>query len=197
MIQEHLVAKLIQQSQQTADELVSLYDKAPLEEPKASSSSKQAADPLTDAFDAFYEGVAQIDDWFRDYPDDAAQDLQIPLPDEEDFEEGITLLPSQQGQRAENAFAEVLARFSGEEGLGRYLDLNALYERYLNLKGIKRPERGYLEWLETFDDTENIPKASKNNDYQQYIFDFFRECTMMLTLLKISGSARQLSYFLY
>ena len=91
VIQEHLVAKLIQQSQQTADELVSLYDEAP-QEPEASSSSKQAADPLTDAFNAFYEGVAQIDDWFRDYPDDAAQDLQISLPDAEDFEEGTMLI---------------------------------------------------------------------------------------------------------
>lgn len=64
---------------------------------------------------------------------------------------------------------EVLAKFSGEEGLGRYLDLNSLYERYLNLKNVERPERGYLDWLESFDETERIPKSSKNNDYLQYV----------------------------
>ena len=63
----------------------------------------------------------------------------------------------------------MVAQFSGEEALGRYFDLNALYERYLNLKHIPRPERGYLGWLETFDQTEKIPKASKNNDYLQYL----------------------------
>lgn len=96
MIQEHLVAHLAAQSQQTAGELVALYNDAP--HVKASSSSKAGDDPLADAFETFYHGVQQIDEWFRDYPNDGAQDMTIALPGREAFEEGTLLF--QAGGRA-------------------------------------------------------------------------------------------------
>lgn len=86
MIQEHLVARLASQAQQTAGELAALYNEH--NAPEASSSSKTGSDPLADAFESFYHGVQQIDEWFRDYPNDGAQDMTIALPPREEFEEG-------------------------------------------------------------------------------------------------------------
>lgn len=54
--------------------------------------------------------------------------------------------------------------FSGEEYIGRYLDLIALHERHSNLgHGIKR--MNYLQYLDDFDAFEKIPRSSKNDNY--------------------------------
>lgn len=59
--------------------------------------------------------------------------------------------------------------FSGEEGAGRFLDLNSLYTHYINLKNIKRVD--YLAYLSKFDDfKESYPKETKMTaDYRNYL----------------------------
>jgi splicing factor 3A subunit 3 len=59
--------------------------------------------------------------------------------------------------------------FSGEEGNGRFLDLNPLYTQYINLKHIKRVD--YLAYLSNFDDfKESYPKETKTTaDYKNYL----------------------------
>jgi splicing factor 3A subunit 3 len=60
--------------------------------------------------------------------------------------------------------------FSGEEGFGKYLDLHALHEQYLNLKHIRKIT--YLSYLSTFDSFTEVPKEAKNKDYIKYAFLF-------------------------
>ena len=58
--------------------------------------------------------------------------------------------------------------FSGEEFLGRYLDLVSLHERHSNLgHGIKR--LSYLTYLDEFDSFDKIPRAAKSDMYAKYI----------------------------
>lgn len=58
--------------------------------------------------------------------------------------------------------------FSGEEFLGRYLDLVSLHERHSNLgHGIKR--LNYLAYLDDFDAFDKIPRPAKNDNYARYV----------------------------
>ncbi|CAK7226807.1 Pre-mRNA-splicing factor sap61 [Sporothrix bragantina] len=58
--------------------------------------------------------------------------------------------------------------FSGEEGFGRYFDLNAQYEAYVNLPHVKRLT--YLQYLEVFDTFDEIKRSDKlTDDYFQYV----------------------------
>lgn len=54
--------------------------------------------------------------------------------------------------------------FTGEEFLGRYLDLINLHEQHSNLgHGIKR--MNYLQYLDEFDNFDKIPRQAKNDKY--------------------------------
>lgn len=61
--------------------------------------------------------------------------------------------------------------FSGEENLGRYVDLNSLHGEYLNLKGVERLD--YIPYLDRFDrfvDIKVYPANLKSsNDYRLYL----------------------------
>jgi len=58
---------------------------------------------------------------------------------------------------------DVTKMFTGEESLGRFLDLHAIYENYVNLKGISKIN--YVTFLDACDDFSVIPKEAKNADY--------------------------------
>lgn len=47
---------------------------------------------------------------------------------------------------------ELETMFSGEEAYGKFLDLNLIFEQYLNLKGVKKV--GYLAYLSDCDKFE-------------------------------------------
>jgi splicing factor 3A subunit 3 len=54
--------------------------------------------------------------------------------------------------------------FSGEESHGKYLDLNSVFELYVNLPNSKK--LNYLAFLGEFDNFEIIPKETKSTaDY--------------------------------
>ncbi|KAJ2751877.1 Pre-mRNA-splicing factor sap61, partial [Coemansia nantahalensis] len=57
--------------------------------------------------------------------------------------------------------------FSGEERLGRYVDLTAQHEQYLNTPGA--PRVSYLEYLATFDEFAGHPRAAKDAQYAAYV----------------------------
>lgn len=62
------------------------------------------------------------------------------------------------------AFVVLDRMFTGEEFLGRYLDLVALHEQHSNLgHGIKRVN--YLQYLDEFDLFDKIPRQAKNDKY--------------------------------
>ena len=83
---------------------------------------------------------------------------------------------------------QALVNFTDEEGYGRYLDLNEVYQKYINLKGIEASLRklgdleitgsdlvvfaqkiGYMKYLSQFDQLFSIPREKKNQDYVRYL----------------------------
>ncbi|KAJ3001523.1 hypothetical protein HKX48_002829, partial [Thoreauomyces humboldtii] len=61
-------------------------------------------------------------------------------------------------------------RFSGEEGLGKYLDLHAVYEQYVNLKDVAKVN--YLNYLDQFDKFDMVPLETKRMpQYTSYLAD--------------------------
>lgn len=61
-----------------------------------------------------------------------------------------------------------LVEFSGEEGHGRFLDLHAVYDMYLNL-GFVKEKIDYTDYILTFDRLFDIPKKNKNAGYKRYL----------------------------
>ena len=54
--------------------------------------------------------------------------------------------------------------FSGEESLGRYLDLTIYYHQFINLKGA--PKYDYMSYLDQVDVFDKIPMAYKGTEYE-------------------------------
>lgn len=58
--------------------------------------------------------------------------------------------------------------FTGEEALGRFIDLNPLHAQYLNLPFVKRqigfgaPPVDYLKYLADFDSFPDVPREEKS-----------------------------------
>ncbi|KAI7862681.1 hypothetical protein BDF14DRAFT_1853055 [Spinellus fusiger] len=106
-------------------------------------------------FSEFYERLKSIKEHHRKYPNETVE------PPEMEF---IYL-----SQRRDEGDDEELEKiFSGEEGLGRYFDFNALYAQYINLKGVKKSD--YLQYLSDFDRVAALPKTSKTtSEYKAYL----------------------------
>ncbi|OZC06653.1 splicing factor 3A subunit 3 family protein [Onchocerca flexuosa] len=61
-----------------------------------------------------------------------------------------------------------MIEFTDEEGYGRFLDLHILYDKYINIKGVKRMD--YLTFLSNFDCFADIPVSSKKTgSYREYL----------------------------
>ena len=109
-----------------------------------------------DTFDEFYKQLNNIKDFHKRYPNEPVENLEraykrravgedVPLP------------------------SEIDTMFTGEEAFGRYFDMNSLHEDYINLPGSKR-RITYLQYLDTFDDFEGMPRPDKLKDqYFQYL----------------------------
>ncbi len=61
--------------------------------------------------------------------------------------------------------------FTDEEGYGKYLDMNELYQKYVNLKGVEKIN--YIKYLAEFDHLFNIPREKKNQEYKAYIEEMY------------------------
>jgi hypothetical protein len=58
--------------------------------------------------------------------------------------------------------------FTDEEGYGKFFDLHALHEQYINLKGVERLD--YLAFLKVFDQFSEVPTAVRESrDYKAYV----------------------------
>lgn len=71
--------------------------------------------------------------------------------------------------RPSSAGLELL--FSGEESLGRYIDLHAQHDLFLNLPFVKRSEDrpSYMRFLSEFDRFPDIAREDKGGDYRAYV----------------------------
>lgn len=58
--------------------------------------------------------------------------------------------------------------FSGEEKYGKYLDLNTLFEQYINLEGFGKTD--YLKFLQQFYKFDKVPGSRLySKQYKKYV----------------------------
>lgn len=55
--------------------------------------------------------------------------------------------------------------FSGEESYGRFLDFNAIYDQYINLKQFEKID--YSQFVSEFDKFHDITREKKNAEYKK------------------------------
>lgn len=109
-----------------------------------------------DTFDEFYKQLNTVKDFHKRYPNEPVENLERAYKRRAVGEDAP--FPS-----------EIDTMFTGEEAFGRYFDMNALHEDYINLPGSKR-RITYLQYLDTFDDFEGMPRPDKLKDqYFQYL----------------------------
>jgi len=112
-----------------------------------------------DPFDDFYKQYEQIKDFHRRYPNEPVENLE-------------RAYKRRKPDDGEVIVSEIDNMFTGEESNGRFLDLIALHEDYLNLPNVKR--LSYLQYLDNFDAFEAprmpIKRQNKVNDrYLKYV----------------------------
>lgn len=89
--------------------------------------------------------------------------------------------------------AGALVNFTDEEGYGRYLDLNELYQKYINLKilndnnSISNSSKriNYLKYLSEYDHLFSIAREKKTNqEYKRYLNSLYDYLTSYLVRVK-------------
>ncbi|KAI9209555.1 uncharacterized protein BJ171DRAFT_560888 [Polychytrium aggregatum] len=168
---EHRVLKLLERSQDKSAELLKLY-----EDEHGLGKAELQAIAGSNEFAEFYERLKTIKDYHRKYPNEIVEPMELSFrnihnPEQEDEE------------------MEVL--FSGEEGMGRYLDLHQLYDIYINLKGIEK--LSYRKYLDIFGDFTFLPKEAKStptyasyvSKMQLYLESFFQRSRPLFNLQQV------------
>ncbi|CAG8510432.1 3533_t:CDS:2 [Racocetra fulgida] len=106
----------------------------------------------TSEFSEFYGRLKAIKDYHRRYPNETVEPLELEFI-------------SQTKSNGEEDDLDKL--FSGEEGSGRFLDLHALHEQYVNLKNVKKID--YLTYLSEFDNFADYSRENKHGEYIKYL----------------------------
>jgi len=116
---------------------------------------------VPDAMEEFYHRIKKISTSHKKNPGQVAETMENEFVQDEMSKRGY--------------YEELLEpKFSGEEGFGKYLDLNQFYDRYLNLKGVLSDEKlAYLAYLADFDKFELLPRETRRRtaDYVSYLRD--------------------------
>ena len=112
-----------------------------------------------DPFDEFYKRYGEMKDFHRRYPNEPVENLERAYKRRAPGE-------------GESTTADIDNLFSGEEAFGKYFDLTASHEEYLNLPNVKH--LSYLQYLNLFDKFQPpqlpLKKAEKdNNRYFNYV----------------------------
>jgi splicing factor 3A subunit 3 len=111
-------------------------------------------------FAVFYERLKELKDFYAGRPNELA------------FKDGFDY--------KEEEMKDLECNFTGEETLGRHLDLHSFYLEYLNLKGVDKIS--YLVYLNRFERTKDISQATKSrvqylnylNHLKDYLIDWLR-----------------------
>ncbi|KAJ1940270.1 Pre-mRNA-splicing factor sap61, partial [Linderina macrospora] len=191
LLREHKINDLLDQIQSRS----SLIQRIDADE---SGLRKHETDGISDnKFNEFYARLADVRDFHRRNPDTAVVPPEIEYmaykhnPEEVEEQEMARRERVRAAMDAEGDSAPMLseqdleavdqqtfvgtqdmdkldAMFSGEERIGRYVDLNEPYELFVNLKGVTRIT--YLEYLDEFAKFEAIERKNKaHEDYGRYL----------------------------
>uniref|UniRef100_A0A914WN70 Matrin-type domain-containing protein n=1 Tax=Plectus sambesii TaxID=2011161 RepID=A0A914WN70_9BILA len=108
-------------------------------------------------FAEFYSRLKALKDAHRRNPDEIAVPLSM------EFQEMNEAIDNP------NRVETDLVEFTDEEGYGRFLDMHLLFEKYLNLKGVRRVD--YVTYLSIFDHLFELSKdvTKKTGAYREYL----------------------------
>ncbi|KAG1663564.1 hypothetical protein FOA52_013184 [Chlamydomonas sp. UWO 241] len=143
--QNHRVRKRLGSMQEAASKLLRIY-----EDDDGSRKEDIAGLAQTEggSFTAFYDRLKEVKDYYRRFPTDEVTEAEN---DEHLLKE------------------EPRLEFSGDEGLGRFLDLHEHYQAFINSKFGKKFE--YFEYVGSFAaDLKEVAKAHKGSKaYREYL----------------------------
>ncbi|PKC73150.1 hypothetical protein RhiirA1_530621 [Rhizophagus irregularis] len=177
LIREHRVSDFLDRISSRSKFLHELYE-------DTDGARKTEIDALsgTSEFSEFYGRLKAIKDYHRRYPNETVEPLELEFI-------------NQSKQNGDDD--EIDKLFSGEEGSGRFLDLHALHEQYVNLKNFKKTD--YLTYLSEFDHFSDYPKEHKNNgeylkylkELKNYLESFFKRVKPLSNLDDIRNEAER------
>lgn len=151
---DHLIKLLWNKYIESTTSLISLYeDKEGIRKKEIQSLSgpNEYAE-----FNSRLKGIIQ---YHKKNPFLESSNLNIPLSVEYD-----NLVKSIQDNDDESGN---LVNFTDEEGYGKYLDLNEVYQKFINLKGVDKIN--YIKYLSEYDHLFKIPREKKNTEYKNYL----------------------------
>lgn len=164
---EYTVLDMLEKVQKKAGRLVQIYDDGQGERDREIHQVLRGKDP----FETYYRFVEELDAFYGD----GGEDVLL-----EGYDEGCRRALRQSGQSIED---KVSSMFSGEEGLGRYLDLNDVYrDRWLGIyAGYRAPSEGNDMSYEVYvgsclehghrEDLDRIYKMKIHTEYVKYLND--------------------------
>lgn len=148
---QHRVKQLRERYVHISGQLCELY-----KDKDSSRKDEIQAISAPNEFDEFYSRLKAIKDFHKRHPGEISvplsiefQNLQLARSDPKKCEESLPVL------------------FSDEEDFGRYLDMNALHQQYLNLKSVSYLD--YITYLASFDRLFEYPRELKNAQYKKYV----------------------------
>ncbi|EGT41794.1 hypothetical protein CAEBREN_20182, partial [Caenorhabditis brenneri] len=152
---EQRVKKFVDRYYQVSSELAKLYK-------DEDNSKSMEIDSISgpNEFAEFYARLKVVKDAHRRNPDELAEPLTVEF---QKINEEI-----QNPERAEPDMVE----FSDEEAYGRFLDLHAQYDKFINLKNIKDTKKiDYMTYILSFEKFADIPKntTKKTGAYKEYL----------------------------
>ncbi|VIO94010.1 conserved hypothetical protein,hypothetical protein [Brugia malayi] len=148
---DHRVRRLVDRHHEVTKKLRLIY-----EDDDKSRKSELRAIAGPNEFAEFYSRLKSLKDAHRRNPDEIAIPLSLEFQKMNEAIENIELAEKD------------LVEFTDEEGYGRFLDLHTLYDKYINIKGVKRMD--YLAFLSNFDRFTDIPmSAKKTGSYREYL----------------------------
>ncbi|XP_048624567.1 splicing factor SF3a60 homolog [Brassica napus] len=148
LVQGHRVRNTIHSIMRTIEKLVETYeDKDGARDDEIAALGGHTATGIN-VYSAFYDRLKEIREYHRKYPSGPLADATA------DYEALLQVKP--------------VISFSGEEGVGRYLDLHDMYNQYINSKFGDRVE--YSAYLDVFSHPEKIPcKLKLSRQYMKYM----------------------------
>ncbi|CAI9767717.1 unnamed protein product [Fraxinus pennsylvanica] len=148
LYQSHRVRNMIELITSTTNKLIEIYeDKDSSRKDEIAALGGQTATG-TNVFSAFYDRLKEIREYHRRHPAARVVDAN------DEYEQLLKEEPQ--------------IEFSGEEAVGRYLDLHELFNDYINSKFGEQIE--YSAYLDVFSQPERISRKLKlTRQYQEYM----------------------------
>ncbi|CAI5443196.1 unnamed protein product [Caenorhabditis angaria] len=149
---EQRVKRFSDRYHEISNELVKLY-----KDEDGSRSMEMDAVSGPNEFAEFYSRLKVIKDAHRRNPEELAEPLSV------EFQKINDEIANPERNEPD------MIEFSDEEAYGRFLDLHLVYDKFVNLKNVKRVD--YMSYLLNFEKFTEIPKATtkKTGAYKEYI----------------------------